>query len=328
MIIKNSKQYKKEIIKLISNLSRNLRANQYETGLNDKELLKIKKDLESMQDNLDAAIGTGKENYDLEAKHSIELIEKLGNDLSAGLNSVILRDVKKLQASIDKICDIIEGNYVETTKIEKEKNGKIAKLDSRIKVLEKEQNSFLENKIRLEENLRDCLDKENDLNEKLMLADDNITSKMIFRDINANKKNIAFIETRCENYNACFNLMKTIIFNLKEKLKISKFDNTQLKEIEFIIDRYLKANPVNKPEVTLMALRNLETEMEEIIKNTNKIDNQLFNVNNENSDEMEQIQQYKLALMQKQNLDNKKKELDTKIKQNNNIEGETDNGIF
>ena len=323
-----------KIVNAITNLLCDIRDSQTKLNLDDQENHNVVKTLENSKSKLEFAIGNNKENFESEAKQALSIIESLQENVKRGLKNAVLRDVKKLQTTVNKISDIINGKYITTENVKNKKQIKtekqITKTDLKIKELEDVREKYLQHKLDAEDRIEDYLEVIENLNQNLLnQAKQNklATVKGIYGDIKKQEKSKQDTCKMRDVYGSCFKLMDDIISKLKEKLKLGEFDSKQVKEVNFFIDNYLNnLNLVSDSSQAFKVLRDFDAGLQKIVNNTAKIDEYYAKVEEENSADMSEIQQYILKLQQEEELNNQ-----TKLEQttkNKNKNGGENNGVL
>lgn len=325
----DNKNYKSNIISTIKNILFKLTSQTVKKFFTSEEVVCISKKLERLVDDVDCATGTGKEDVMDIAFVCMDNLKTIDEVLVKGYKTIVFDTLSNLESSVNKYCAILNGDYLESSS-QKSKDSKILKIEEKLNNLEEKANLVNKYKIGCYEKLTTLVDKKEEMETMLINATNQEVERLIYRDIQSNEVECRDLSIRVDNYSACYDTLKYIIYTIKEKFKFSAIDSNLKVELTIILDKYLKKLSIDNPQSLIKVLKLFQNELNEMVKNTSLLDKARFSTLSNNDAKIEDIQNYKMKLIkersEKENL--AKKVSDLEIEEKNTINGGNDNGVF
>ena len=297
--ISKNNAYKKEFLASLEVVLHNIERGRFNPNLDRKRLANVYKSLSDAYEDLDAALGTGKEMLSFYVDNANKALKQLKLKLNQELISEVEQAETFVTLAVHMWISVLGGENVIDADEMNPVNKARRKLNERIDELNLIISDFAKNNSRLEAEIKKLTEASDELDEKIIDEVNERRVNDLYRQLTANKRKITTLDARRSSYSACYNLLDLIKVNALEIVNASDYSEVDLSKAKAYLDINKLREVLSEPEKALNILKMMNKELDAIVNKTKAIDEKINSMHGASSEVSKEALAYKEELIAK-----------------------------
>lgn len=277
--IQNNNTMKEEVLAELNAIVYKLSKGKFDKSLSEEVVNNAINSLRTEIDDLESAIGTGKEDIESIYKGTKKSIEQVKKQIEQQLTTKFESAIDDLSFNVSMWKEIIVGNLID---VDKENLAKVKlswskkRLNNKLNELRAIKEDYTLNERRLETEIKQIEKELAELEDKMIEEDNERIINELYRRITASKSKIDSLNVRRSNYSVCFNLIDMIDINISEIIAAGEYATTELNKAKGMLNMSRIRETVVNPEKAIPILKVIQEDVKHINDKIKTVDEKVF----------------------------------------------------
>lgn len=284
---------KENLLQEINSVLYKLEKGKFNKGLNEDIVKPILKETRKAYEKLANSIGTGEEDLTYGSQKVKTALDNLVKASQNNLDGRFEESALDLIEDIEEIVDLENGIISEISSESDSESKKQKTFNRKLLEVEKFGQEFLKNKNRVEDEITNFERDKKELDRKLLEEQNSRLKNNIFREIKATMNKIDTLQVKSAEYSSCYNLLDSIKIYAKELIELGDLSSVEIDKAKIILNinriRFVLDNPKKLQSLLKVIELDLKKSQEKIKTRDTQV-NEMFSVDKESFDEMNEYQ--------------------------------------